>query len=59
MTVDESGCVADKVRRVGSLDMPGGGQIVVQNGYAFVGHMKPPHGTTIIDVSDPAALQLE
>lgn len=55
MTVDESGCVADKVRRVGSLDIPGGGQIVVQNGYAFVGHMKPPHGTTIIDVSDPAA----
>ncbi|MCZ6454428.1 MAG: RNA polymerase subunit sigma-70 [Alphaproteobacteria bacterium] len=55
MTVDESGCVADKVRRVGSLDISGGGQIVVQNGYAFVGHMKPPHGTTIIDVSDPAA----
>jgi len=27
----------------------------VQDGYAFVGHMKPPHGTTIIDVSNPAA----
>ncbi len=55
MTARDSACVARNVRRIGSLDIPGGGQVVVQDGYAFVGHMKPPHGTTIIDVSDPAA----
>ena len=42
------------VKRIGHLDIPGGGQVVVQDGYAYVGHMKPPHGTSIIDVSDPA-----
>jgi hypothetical protein len=42
------------LRRVGHLDLPGGGQVVVQDGYAYVGHMKPPHGTSIIDVRDPA-----
>lgn len=42
------------IRRLGRLDIPGGGQVVVQDGYAFVGHMKPPMGTSIIDVRDPA-----
>jgi hypothetical protein len=46
--------LARNLRRVGHLDIPGGGQVVVQDGYAYVGHMKPPHGTSIIDVSDPA-----
>lgn len=45
---------ARNVRRIGHLDIPGGGQVVVDNqGYAYVGHMKPPHGTSIIDVRDP------
>lgn len=35
------------------LDIPGGGQIVVADGYAYIGHMKPPRGTTIVDISDP------
>lgn len=39
--------------RLSHLDIAGGGQIVVQGGYAYVGHMKPPFGTSIIDVSDP------
>lgn len=43
------------IRRLGYLDIPGGGQVVVQGDYAYVGHMKPPHGTSIIDVSDPAS----
>lgn len=43
------------IRLLGHLEIPGGGQIVVQDGYAFVGHMKPPMGTSIIDVRDPAA----
>ncbi len=50
--------LARNVRRVGHLDIPGGGQVVVQGSYAYVGHMKPPHGTSIIDVSDPAQPKL-
>jgi len=42
------------IRHLGHLDIPGGGQIVVHSGYAFVGHMKPPMGTSIIDISDPS-----
>lgn len=50
--------LARNMRRVGELDIPGGGQIVVQGHLAFVGHMKPPHGTSIIDVSDPSSPRL-
>ncbi|MDJ0638487.1 MAG: hypothetical protein QNJ20_06610 [Paracoccaceae bacterium] len=46
--------LARNIRRLGGLDIAGGGQIVVQDGYAFVGHMKPPMGTSIIDVRNPA-----
>jgi hypothetical protein len=46
--------LAKNLRRVGRLDIPGGGQVVVQDGYAYVGHMAPPHGTSIVDVRDPA-----
>lgn len=42
-------------RHVAYLDIPGGGQVVVQGDYAFVGHLAPPFGTSIIDVSDPKA----
>ncbi len=45
--------LARNVERLGHLDLPGGGQVVVQGDYAYVGHMKPPHGTSIVDVSDP------
>ncbi len=47
--------VSSNVRLVSHLDVPGGGQIFVFEGKAFVGHMAPPDGTTIIDVSDPAS----
>jgi hypothetical protein len=46
--------LARNVRRIGRLDIPGGGQVVVDGNYAFVGHMTPPDGTTIVDVADPA-----
>jgi hypothetical protein len=39
---------------VGHLALAGGGQIVVDGSYAYVGHMAPPLGTTILDVADPA-----
>lgn len=41
-------------RRVARMDIAGGGQVFVRGGYAFLGHMSPPDGTTIIDVRDPA-----
>ena len=40
-------------KRIGHIDIPGGGQIVVQGQYAYVGHLAPPHGTSILDISDP------
>ena len=47
--------LARNIRRLGRLDIEGGGQIVVQDGFAYVGHMKPPMGTSIIDVRDPTS----
>lgn len=35
------------------MDFPGAGQIEVIGGYAYIGHMDPPHGTSIPDTSDP------
>lgn len=43
------------IRRLGHLQIEGGGQIVVEGNHAYIGHMKPPMGTSIIDVSDPKA----
>jgi len=34
-------------------DCAGGGQVVVENNVAYVGNMRNPHGTLIIDVADP------
>ena len=45
--------VARNTRRLSHLDIEGGGQVVVDKGYAYIGHMKPPAGTSIVDVSDP------
>lgn len=46
---------SENVRLVGRVDLPGGGQVVVQDGYAYVGHFEDdaPLGTSILDVSDP------
>jgi hypothetical protein len=44
---------SDNVRHLGRMELPGGGQIVLQGKYAFVGHQHGPEGTTILDVSDP------
>ncbi|MGI9478615.1 MAG: RNA polymerase subunit sigma-70 [Hyphomicrobiaceae bacterium] len=46
--------ISKKLRHLAGLDIPGGGQVMVRDGIAYVGHMKPPHGTSIIDVTDPA-----
>jgi len=41
------------MKEVGYLDCAGAGQVVVRDGIAYVGHMKAPHGTSIVDVRDP------
>jgi len=41
------------LRQVGYFDCARGGQIVVENNVAYVGHMRSPHGTTLVDVGDP------
>jgi len=45
--------LAKNMKRVGHLNVAGGGQVYVEGGYAFLGHMKPPFGTSIVDVRDP------
>ena len=42
-----------KIKQLGRTDLPGGGLVAVENGYAYVGHMDPPYGTSIVDVRDP------
>ena len=42
------------IREVAWIDIAGGGQVVVNGNYAYVGHMQPPHGTSVLDVKDPA-----
>ena len=42
------------VALVGHLDIEGGGMVDVHDGIAYIGHMKPPFATSIVDVSDPA-----
>jgi hypothetical protein len=44
---------ASGMKQVGYVDCAGGGQIIVRNGIAYIGHMRAPHGTTIVDVRDP------
>jgi hypothetical protein len=41
------------IRSIARLDIEGGGMVDVQGGLAVVGHMAPPHATSILDVSDP------
>src|SRR5579875_3732959 len=41
------------IREIAYFDCAGGGQVMVDGGFAYVGHIDAPHGTTIIDVRDP------
>jgi hypothetical protein len=41
------------IRQVGWLDCAGGGQVVLDRDRAYIGHMDAPHGTSVVDVSDP------
>ena len=41
------------VRETGYYDCAGGGQVMVDGNYAYIGHITGPEGTSIVDVSDP------
>jgi len=43
------------LKHVGHLDIPGGGQVYVKDRVAYIGHMEPPVGTSVVDVSDPGS----
>ena len=47
------GDITSNINKVGSLDLVGGGQVVVDGDYAYVGHMKPTDGTSIINIANP------
>ncbi len=38
---------------LGHIDCPGGGQVWVEGTTLYIGHMRHPSGTTIVDVADP------
>lgn len=43
---------------IGHIDCDGGGQVWVEGNILYVAHMKAPSGTSIYDISDPAAPKL-
>jgi len=50
--------LAQNIKRIARMDIPGGGQIVVNKNYAYIGHIEPPYGTSIIDISNPKSPNL-
>ena len=44
---------SSNIRHLCRMEIAGGGQIVIDGNYAYVGHQHRPHGTTILDISDP------
>ena len=47
--------LAQNVRQLAHLDLPGAGQVYVTGRHAFIGHIPNPQslGTTILDIGDP------
>jgi hypothetical protein len=46
---------ARNTRLIAHIDCPGGGQVWVDGTTLYIGHMRAPSGTTIVDVADPRA----
>ena len=44
---------SSNIRHLCRQEISGGGQIVIQGHYAYIGHQHGPEGTTILDISDP------
>ena len=52
----DSGAVprgSSNIRHLCRMEIAGGGQIVIDGNYAYIGHQHGPQGTTILDISDP------
>jgi len=47
---------AQGIKLAGYFDCPGGGQVSVEGTTAYIGHMRNPHGTSVVDVTDPEPL---
>ncbi len=45
---------AQNTKRISRIDCAGGGQVWVDGTTLYIGHMRFPSGTTIVDVEDPA-----
>ena len=50
-----NGPLANQVRRIAHLDLPGAGQVYVSGDHCYVGHIPQKNGlgTTIVNVADP------
>jgi hypothetical protein len=44
---------SSNIRQLCRMEIPGGGQVVIDGRYAFVGYQHQPEGTSILDISDP------
>jgi hypothetical protein len=44
---------SNNTRLVAHIDCPGGGQVWVDGRTLYIGHMREPTGTTIVDIADP------
>ena len=53
MKIEKDVALSRNVNRLAHMGLPGGGQVMVQGNYAYIGHLRPPNGTTIVDGSDP------
>jgi hypothetical protein len=51
--LDTAPRASENIRQVCRMELEGGGQIVIQGNYAYVGHQHRPNGTTILDIADP------
>ena len=40
-------------KHIAHIDCDGGGQVWVDGNILYIGHQRPPSGTTIVDISDP------
>ena len=44
---------AKNTKLISHIDCPGGGQVWVDGNTLYIGHMRAPTGTSIVDISDP------
>ena len=43
---------SSNIRHLCRMELAGGGQIVIDGNYAYIGHQHRPQGTTILDVAE-------